>query len=236
MPMKLLSPFQNKEKKDNELAKKILRIQEIEKLSTKANARIAQAEADFKDALKRNQEIWASEYETHLQKVKQMEAEINALEKRKEQALIPIELYKAEADKIMEEARIILGRAKETEEQNDYLQEKLETKLTEVGDRENKVKDEEQKQQIAREGIIAQQNSTREGIENLTKEIIKFHKKQQEEETSLLKRKEEVSLAEINLKGKIDKYKNNLEALKVWEIQLKDERDTLQREYDRLHK
>jgi formate hydrogenlyase subunit 6/NADH:ubiquinone oxidoreductase subunit I len=47
------------------------------------------------------------------------------------------------------------------------------------------------------------------------------------------KSKEDVFIAETNFQAKTEKFKRDMEALRVWEIQLKDERDTLERERNR---
>lgn len=234
MGMKLMSPFQNRDKQQEEQTRKILRIQEIEDLATKANANLAKAQAEFNTTLALNRSKWALEEEEHAQRIKDMTSEVEALEERKKQALIPISMYKEEADKIMVESQDILKRSKEKEEQVDYLQEKLEEKLTEVSDRENQVVKEEQKQQIARQGIEEQQKQTKLGIEQLSKEMVMFHEKQQYEDTKLLERKKVVELAEINFEAKIDRYNRNMEALLTREVQLIDREKTLERNMNRL--
>lgn len=234
MGMKLMSPFQNRDKQQEEQTRKILRIQEIEDLATKANANLAKAQAEFNTTLALNRSKWALEEEEHAQRIKDMTSEVEALEERKKQALIPISMYKEEADKIMVESQDILKRSKEKEEQVDYLQEKLEEKLTEVSDRENQVVKEEQKQQIARQGIEEQQKQTKLGIERLSKEMVMFHEKQQYEDTKLLERKKVVELAEINFEAKIDRYNRNMEALLTREVQLIDREKTLERNMNRL--
>lgn len=233
MGMKLLSPFATKERQQNELTQKILRIQEIEDLAKQANAKLARAQADFQSVLAQNQAKWANEEAEHTERVKSMTIEVESLENRKKQALIPIQMYKEEVDKAMAEAQEIVKKAKEKEEQADFLLEKLEEKLTDVSDREALVEKEEKRQEVAKQGIESQQRATKEGVERLSKEMMLFHEKCQSEEESLAQRKKELALAEINFNAKIEKYKRDFEALKVWDIQLKDERATLDREYAR---
>lgn len=231
--MKLLTPFAQKDKQQEEQTRKILRTQEIEELATKANARLARAESDFNAVLALNKTKWALEEEQHENRVKDMTQEIEALEERKRQALIPISLYKQEADKLIEEAQIIVKQAKEKEEQAEYLQEKLENKLTEIADREYIVYTAEKRLEVAKQGIESQQEATKLGVQALSKEMLLFHEKQETEEASLKKRKEEVSMAEISFNAKLQKYARDLEALKVWEIQLKDREETVARTIQR---
>lgn len=231
--MKLLSPTANKDKQQEEISRKLLRIQEVEEMASIANAKLARAEADFAEALAKSKEKWSLWVEEQQKETKALESEVLALEERKKQALIPISMYKEEVDKTMLEAREILEKAKEKEEQADFLTEKLENKLTEVADRENLVLEAEKRIEVAKQGLQSQQEQTKIGVQRLSEEIVAFHMKQEQEEESLERRKKEVSLAEINLNAKIDKYKRDLEALKTWEKQLRDERGILDREYAR---
>lgn len=233
MSMRLMSPFQSRDRQQEEQTRKILRAQEIEELATKANANLAKAQADFNSTLALNRSKWAIEEQEHTERIKTMTAEVEALENRKQQALIPISMYKQEADKLMLEAQEIVQKAKEKEETADYLQEKLEIKLTEVVDRENQVIKEEQRQEVAKRGIESQQEQTRIGIERLSQEMVLFHEKQQHDDESLAKRKKELEIAEINFEAKIDRYNRNMEALLIREKQLEDREKTLERNLQR---
>jgi hypothetical protein len=229
MPMKLLSFVQTKDSQQKEQALKVMRAQEIEELASKANAKLARAEADFQSTLAKNRAKWALEEEEHAERLKAMEDELKPLEERKRQALIPLQLYKERADEMLQEAKDILVKAQEKEAQADFLQEKLEDKLTSVADREQTVTKEEQRLIIAKEGIQIQQEQIKANAEKLTQEIEAFHEKQRLEETSLLERKKEVSMAEISFQAKVDKYKRDIEALRVAQIQVEDQRQTLER-------
>lgn len=234
--MKLLSPFAQKDKQQEELTRKLLRIQEVEELAIKTNANLARSQADFNETLARNRDKWAIEESEHSDRIKDMTREIESLENRKKEALIPIQMYKDEVDKMYLEAQELVKTAKEKEEQADYLTEKLEEKLTEVGDRGKVLEKEEQKLEIAKQGIEAQKEQIKAGIKKLSEEMVMFHEKQQYEESSLNKRKSELALAEINFNAKVEKYQRDLEAMKIWDRQLKDERGILNREYARKTK
>lgn len=231
--MKLLSILESKDTQKQEVIRKLLRIQEVEEMTKKSNSKLAKAEMEFNTTLALNRTKWALEEEEYANRVKDMTQEVEALEKRKEQALVPIQMYKDGADKMMEEAREILQKSKEKDEQSDFLQEKLEEKLTELADREIEIVKTEQKLEISRNGILSQREQIKLGSEQLSKEIIVFHNKRVLDENNIDERKKEVALAEINFNAKTEKYSRDLEALRILEIQLKDERDTLDREYKR---
>lgn len=234
MPMKLLSFTERKDSQQKEQTIKILRTQEVNDLAKTANANLARAEADFNATLAKNRAKWAIEENDHADRIKSMTGEIEALERRKEQALIPISLYKKEADALMGEAQEIVKKAQTKEDQVDFILEKLETELTAVADREQAVTEKENKLESAMKGVEAQQEITKKGAEALYEQTVLFQQKQEKEEASLLERKKEVSLAEITFQAKVDKYKRDMEALRVWDLQLKDERETLKRAMERL--
>lgn len=154
--MKLLPTFAVKDKQQEELTRKILRTQEINKLAQEADLNLARAQADFASTMALNQAKWALEQELHAESVKATTEEIQALEMRKQQALIPIQMYKDEADKLLAEAQEIRDRVKEKEAQAEYLQDTLEEKLTEVADREQTLKEDEQRLHVKKQGIILQ--------------------------------------------------------------------------------
>ena len=232
--MKLLTPLANKEVRQNEDLKKIIRAKELDDVINKKNIELARSEADFNATLARNRAKWALEEEEHAKRLKDMEAELKPLEQRKQQALIPIEVYKQQADVKMLEAEKYLQTLLTREAEIDDLKELLDEKLTEVSDRENQVAMEEKRQKNALLGIETQQEETKKGVQRLSEDMIMFHEKQEREEASLLQRKKEVTLAEISFKAKTDKLKRDIEALNIRELQVKDERETLQREFDRL--
>lgn len=234
MGMKLLSPFASKDQQQEEISRKLLRSQEVEKLAVQANARLARAESDFALALAKSKETWATHIEEQQKINTQLESETLALERRKEQALIPIQMYKDEADKIVKDAQLLFKKVKEREEQADYLQEKLENKLTELSDRENMLIDGEQRLVVAKQGLQSQLEATKQGTKLLSEQMVTFHMKQQEDEASITERKKEVTLAEISFNAKLEKYKRDLEAMKIWESQLNDQRETLKRAMERI--
>jgi len=231
--MKLLPTFAVKDKQQEELTRKILRTQEINKLAQEADLNLARAQADFSSTMALNQAKWALEQEEHAVLIQSISQEIQSLENRKKQALIPIQMYKDEADKILAEAQMIIDRAKEKEEQAEYLLEKLEEKLTDVADREHFLQESEQRMATIKQGVLSQQEQTKRSAEMLVEKMTAFHMKQQEEEASLQKRKEELSMAEISFNAKLLKYERDLKALHSWELELKSERDALYREYER---
>lgn len=232
--MKLLSPSQNKDARQTELTRQLLRAKEVEEIVNSTNLKLAKSEADFNASLARNRTIWAKEEEEHAKRIKEMEEEVAILQAKKDQALIPIEMYKKEADSLMLEAKQVFDHVKNKEIENEQLKEILEEKLSELSDRENSIKEQEQRIITAKEGIKSQQETTALQAEMLSSQIDEFRVKRDSEERELQKRKNELFMAEANFEAKIEKYKRDLDAVRKLEIKLKDERATLDREYARL--
>lgn len=234
--MKLLPSFAERDKQQEETARKLMRAQEVEKLLESVNKQLASAQANFSEALARQQRVWAQEEEAHAVAMKEREAEVSVLEERKRQALVPIEIYKAQADEKMREADERMADAMERELNVGDLQERLEEKLTEVSDREQQLSSREKAFEVAKSGLDLQRSQLESSIQDFQNKLNKFQQNKALEEASLEQRKREVALAEISLNAKIEKYRESLEALRVWEIQLMDERATLDREYERRKK
>ena len=130
--MKLFSPQEVRDKKNLETARDILRTKEVEDVLKRTNQQLAQAEADFASALAKNKRIWANEETEHAKRVSEMSEEIKELEQRKAQALIPIQMYKDQADTLLKEAQEALELAKVREYQARETQNALEDKLDEL--------------------------------------------------------------------------------------------------------
>ena len=232
--MKLLSFSEKKDQQQQEQTLKILRTQEVMELEKKANQNLAKAQADFQSTLATNREKWALELEEKQKMMDEMAKEIEVLEEKKKQALLPVtkqqrEIYYSK----VENDKIFIKLVKKEEEIEDTKQ-LLEEKLTEVADREQQVLKEEQSQFVALKGVQLQQEQTRKGADTLYKEKVAFEISKQAEEASLLERKREVFLAETSFKAKTEKYARDMKVLKEWEAQLIDERDTLKRAFARL--
>lgn len=117
--MKLQSVQQLKNQEQEELKYKILRLQEVEALTRDINVRHAKAEADFNDALAKNNEKWALQEEENT-KLRNEAQEVlkRAIEKeqRAEDLLEMLEIRLtavADREKELEEEKQLLNIAKE---------------------------------------------------------------------------------------------------------------------------
>lgn len=232
--MRLMPPAQLADRKAQDLARELLRTEELNKASDKARKELANAEADFKGTLVRQRFQWAQGEEEHTKRTHEMDVEITALEKRKEQALIPIEIYSRQADEKMSEALECLDTAKARELEAEELGEKLQDKLDDVGQQEQDLNKREAKiilrtLNIEQQEKRIQDNSTL--ISQRWSELIEFQK---QSDKDISNQKEELILKERTLLAKEESLNRTEESLRVWDIRLKDERDTLGRAFKRL--
>ena len=227
--MRLLSQQQVKQNKESELAKEALRIAETQKLSKKSREELAKTQAEFYNTLAKNRELWANEAEEHQRIVKEMKKEVEELQKKKEQALIPIKIYKDEVDRKMDVATILMEKAKQQKQENDALEEILEDRLDEVGQREQDVKLKEQKLLSQIQANEQQANFVIQGQKSLNQEIKEFVKQREQAFKDIDKRMTAVLLKEHTLEERMDSLKRTEETLCILAKQLEDRRGILDR-------
>ena len=126
--MKLRSPSQLGDLKEQARVRELLRIQETNKAAMEANKALAKAEADFNATLAKNREIWALEEAEHTKRVKEQQSELERLQRQ-------------------------IGHLNEI----DDLREKLEDKLDAAGKKEQDLTAWELELHIKAEGIRLQQ-------------------------------------------------------------------------------
>lgn len=227
--LRLLSPKQVGEAKSLELSRDVLRIKETKEATDKVNKALANAEVDFNNALARNRLQWGEEEQKHLEIIAKMSEEISLLKIEREKALIPIEVDRKKVEdraKEVEESRLINLKK---EEENEQIATLLEEKLSEVGEREVKVLEQEDSLAARKNGLFLQEEQTKIGAQRLSQEIADFNAGRLKEEEAQFNKRKEIEIMEINMNVREKQLEIDVEALKKFEIQLKDERATIDR-------
>lgn len=232
--MKLLAPVETKDLKQAEVNRELLRTQEMQKVADKTRKELANAEADFKQALVRQREEWIKHEEEHEERVQQMSHEIKVLEKRKEQALIPINIYKDQADLLMSTAQDVKNRAESHEKEVELLQELLEEKLDKVGQKEQDLTRLEKQLLVKQTGLVQQTDLVKEKTELLNQKMLEFAQYQAEQEQIINERKTALVLLDRSQEAREKKLKELDEALNKKAKVLEDQRKTLERAFKRL--
>lgn len=232
--MKLMPPANVSDKRAQEQARDVLRTEELNKASDKARKQLADSEADFKGTLARQRLQWAQGEEEHAKRTQEMDAEITALEKRKEQALIPISLYEKQADEKMSEALECLQTAKVKETENEETRLLLEDKLDEVGQREQDVTKQENQLRVRLAGILQQDELSRQNSKAISEAYVQLSQVKAQAEKEIAQKVEDNTLKERTLLAKEESLKRTEKELETIRIKLKDERETLERAFARL--
>lgn len=234
--MRLLTPSENKTSKDEQTLRTIIRTQELQKVEQEYRQKLANAEADFNLTLARNRDLWASEEEEHLKRLQEMNQEINLLETKRLNFLIPFNILQDGTLDRMEDAESYLSQLREKEEYNEDLTEKLQDKLDQVNGKEQDLNRKELELNIRETGLENQSNSTVTATKLLNTQIQEFITSRNEVEKDLEERKNAISLLEQSLNerelelNQVQKL-NNEQAIK-----LADERGVLKRAWDELAK
>ena len=232
--MKLLSPKIVKDNKNQEISRSILRVQEARKIEEEIRLKMINAEADFKSMLAGQKERWAKEEENHSKDVLKMQTEIKELEERRKSLLEPIEIVKNRADLALKEANEYLYRIKEREVYNEELSDKLEEKLDELGDREEKIKKAEGRQSIERANIELQKDIIDKGIKDLNNKVIDFMSEKSKAYKDIDERKSALFLFDRTLTTKEENLKIKEKELIDYSVRLHDERGILDRAWAEL--
>lgn len=232
--MKLLTPQQLNDKKEADKVRDLIRTKEMADQATKTRKELANAEADFNQALARQRHQWALEVEQKEQVLRELKHEVEELEDRKAKALIPIDSYKEQVDQLLLLAKIAMGKADAKAEENEDLAERLQDKLDEAGAKLQDAQLLEAKLKQREYGITIQGQQVVEGHKDLNKKIAKFNADKVKAETDINERKTALALWERSLVAKDEKLSNKIKELQIWERQLADQRDTLERAFKRI--
>lgn len=232
--MKLLSPSAIKDTKNLELTREILRTKEINEVSEKSRKELAQAQMDFNNALADFKERWAKEEEEHDKRMVEMKAEIQVLEDKRKQALIPISIEMDKANRLLDEAKGRLSQVKEKEVENQETAEKLQDRLDEVGQREQDVKFKEKKLEFQEQGIIQQTQFIKENNQKLSKQLSDFLSYKNAIEKDIDERKTALVLWDRTLQNKEEVLKRTDKAQKEVGVRLKEERINLDKAWKEL--
>jgi hypothetical protein len=212
----------------------MLRKQELDKASDKSRKELAKTQAEFFTTLANNRDQWAKEEEEHSKRLKEMAKEIKVLEKNKEQAMIPVKMFQEQAKKQIKENAEYLVQLANKEHDLDERRDLVEDKLDELGQREQDIALNEQKQAATRLSLQTQANASIEATKALNGQIADFMARKVVIETDLDKRKTAIILQERTIESKHDSIKRTEEALRTWAKQLQDQRATLERAMKRI--
>ena len=199
MALKLYTAEEIKSSKATELARDVMRTSDIKKALDKARTELNNANAQFEVALANQRVKWISEEEVALGKIKVLETELKVLERRKQQALIPIDLYRQRVDNITKEANDKLKSATDKQIYVDELSEKLEEKLDEVSEKDQSLQKREENLFVKEKAVQMQEEGNKKMSQEINTRALFFIKEMEDREKDFNNRKTALELKEISL-------------------------------------
>ena len=177
--------------------------------------------------------MWAKEYEEHQKEVLSMKKEIEKLQEKKLQALIPIEIYKAEADRKMKIVQEGLENVQKKEDAVEEMKDILEDKLDEVGEKMVNLSGRERSLQLKELSAKQQESVLISNNKKLTQQMLEFVNQREQALKDIDSRMTAVLLKERTLEERADSLKRTEKSLEVWAKQLKDRQETFERSVKR---
>jgi len=199
MALKLYTAEEIKSSKATELARDVMRTSDIKKALDKARTELNNVNAQFEVALANQRVKWISEEEIALGKIKVLEDELKVLERRKQQALIPIDLYQQRVDNINKEANDKLKSATDKQFYVDELSEKLEEKLDEVSEKDQSLQKREENLFVKEKAVQMQEEGNKKMSQEINTRALFFIKEMEDREKDFNNRKTALELKEISL-------------------------------------
>ncbi len=228
--MQLFNPSAAQEQSD-QTTRDILRIQEVKELLKSEEMKLSKSQADFQHMLATQRLRYAEEEKEHEQRKSEMKAEIAELEKKKLNALVPVDVLEMSAKEKNEEADKYLDSLHQREEDVEELKEKLEEKLSEVEQRESDVSIAEQKMKLEREGLEKQKEISIIQTKQMSEEMIGFQALKDKTVKEISETKKKLEMVLLSLDAKAEKIKIQEEELNKLSIRLRDERGVLDRAF-----
>jgi chromosome segregation ATPase len=147
-----MSPVEIKQSKESELSKDIMRTQAVKSALERAQVELDNSEAKFNAMLAKQQARWEGANEEAIKKITDLQNEIKDLEKQREQINFPIEEEKKKAHDLFIQAEDTFKLARENITESEKIkanvgeiEQRLTEKLDELSDREQDVKNREDK-------------------------------------------------------------------------------------------
>lgn len=232
--LKLFSPTEAKSRNDGQVQRDQARIRGIQDSLRAFQTKQADAESSFNSALARHREQWANEEKEYEIRKDQMDKEVKSLEKRKEEAVIPIKEREQKAYSMDTEADKRLSSVKELEIELEKMKTVLTQRLDDCSEREQSIQDgyielERHKTVNREEDTLLELNRS-----NLSKSIQEFNIHVSTESESIEKQKVDILLQERSYQARKDLLDTREQSLLNKEIQLKSERIALDEAWKEL--
>ncbi len=202
--LKVFSPAEARSEAEERQSKDATRARSIAALTDDLIREKNEADAAFEDTMRQQKEEAAAWFEENLSRKKSLEEEVNTLERRRKEALSPLLIKEEDIHSVQEalKARELSVEAKEGEVEEAVRG--LMRRLDEVGDRELKLRDREQRIQRMEQGAQVHHTQVAQDAKRLSLKMLEFEQKVSERETDLAYRQSELD-ARTNLYAEKEK-------------------------------
>lgn len=186
--MKLFTPNETKTLSKKQTSEDVVRIAYLQGTLNRLQKQTNDASASFKALLAEQRQIYSEEKEKLQAEVRELVNQVNALEARKANALIPVQGLKAEAEKALAEATKLLAenekRAEELEEMTQVLTERTDA----VSTREQVAEEKEVALNSKIEGALREADIISSSHQRLNKMLADFQSRVESTDASLARR------------------------------------------------
>lgn len=225
--MKLLTPQEVKNKKQQEQDREVLRITSIRETLKEETNRLNELEATFDKRLNEQRQQWLKEEEKTLGKLSSLEKTLEEYKEKERSYFFPIQAIERKAYDNYERSKAALAEAEQKQKDCDALEEKLHDKLDSLEEKQNELDDREQKIALKEDGIVAQQLQIKHLTDDLNNKWQEFNARSLAHDAKFHKDKRVLELAKNNLEEREDALLLQKEELNVQMQRLQSQRSAL---------
>lgn len=231
--MKLFTPSSAKIEHGNKRDQDIAQIAYLTITLDKLQKRINIEQTNFDARMKEQRALYTEEKSKLQHEIKEKQEIVDKLEKRREQALIPVKQLKQQEEAILKEIEALQKSLTEKELTVDEMRENLSDKMDELSEREIQIIENELKIESRLKGIEEETEMISKTHARLNTQVSEFRKEVEVKTKEISEREESLRIREVRNKEYIESRTKQLDEM---ERGLKDRREALDREFNRLKK
>jgi chromosome segregation ATPase len=231
--MKLFTPTETKGLSTRQTSDDVYKIAYLQTTLGKLQTRLNSEEQAFTTRLTEQRALYNAEKEKLQADIRELLAQVQSLEARKANALIPIATLKRDAQQALLDAQALLKKNEERTLELDELQELLTEKLDAVSTREQVVATEESTLKSKITGALAQADTISRSHIRLNEMLVAFENRVAETNQQLALRESSVTQREQKLNESINAHTSRMA---TESRALADREETLERGFKELNK
>lgn len=232
--MHLLPVKQAKEANDSQTQSDIIRANEAKLELKHVLQELAKAEAAFEVAMKNQHLRQINEETEHGKAITALKNEIKALEKRRDEALIPIEAMREEVHTKLIEVEKMRDEQKERLIELDEQAEVLEQKMDDASEQLEALTRRTAELNRREQGIKKQEEMTKKFVEEVTVTLGEKSLDCELREKKIIEKEKALQLQEIGLNSEKESIERHYAFIREEKVRLKDREQTLERAFNRI--